>query len=118
MLQHADPGSFSREGPPVKTAQKDHRPLHELLQEVTENTELKDLYFTSPVTFSAMQRLQKYAKQDDPGLKLKGKQKGKGKGKVDAGKTSCLAGTKLELLMHTPDGKQICYRYNMKGKEV
>ena len=23
-------------------------------------------------------------------------------------------GTKLELLTHTPDGKQICYRYNMK----
>ena len=61
----------------VKTAQKD-RPLHELLQEATENTELKDLYFTSPVTFSAVQRLQKYAKQDDPDLKLKGKHKGRG----------------------------------------
>ena len=103
----------------VKTAQKENRPLHEVLREVTENTELKDLYFTSPVTFSAMQRPQKFAKQDDPdpAVKIKGKHKGKGKGKGDAPKTSYLPGTKLELLTHTPDGKQICYRFNMKGKK-
>ena len=101
----------------VKMAQKDNRPLHEVLREVTENTELKDLYFTSPVTFSAMQRPQKFAKQDDPEAKIKGKHKGKGKGKGDALKTSYLPGTKLELLTHTPDGKQICYRFNMKGKK-
>ncbi len=93
----------------VKTAQKDNRPLHELLQEVTKNTELKDLYFTSPVTFSAVQRPQKYAKQEEWEIKWKGKHKGdkgdkgKGKGKQDAGKTSYLPGTKLELLTHTPD---------------
>ena len=103
----------------VKTAQKENRPLHEVLREVTENTELKDLYFKSPVTFSAMQRPQKFAKQDDsdPTVKIKGKHKGKGKGKGDAPKTSYLPGTKLELLTHTPDGKQICYRFNMKGKK-
>ena len=101
----------------VKTAQKDNRPLHEVLREVTENTELKDLYFTSPVTFSAMQRPQKFAKQDDPDVKIKGKHKGKDKGKGDAFKTSYLPGSKLELLTHTPDGKQICYRFNMKGKK-
>ena len=66
-----------------------------------------------------MQRPQKFAKQDDPDLKLKGKHKGKGKGKNDAGETSYLPGTKLELLTHTPDCKQICYRYryNMQGKK-
>ena len=83
MLQHADPRSHGREGSSLATlaiildyefemrkkavtpAQKDNRPLHEVLREVTENTELKDLHFTSPVTLAAMQRPQKFAKQDD-----------------------------------------------------
>ena len=32
------------------------KPLRQTLQEVTEDTEIKELYFTSPVTLSAMQR--------------------------------------------------------------
>lgn len=100
----------------LKVAQKENRPLHETLKEATENSEIKDLYFTSPVTFAAVQRPTKYIKTDLEEDKGKGKGK-KGKGKGRGGKASFLPGTKLELVTHTPDGKQICYRYNMKGKK-
>ena len=37
----------------VRRAHRNGKILHETLQEVTEDTEIKELYFTSPVTFSA-----------------------------------------------------------------
>ena len=86
------------------------------MKEATENTEIKDLYFTSPVTFASMQRPPKYYKTEEDKQKGKGKSK-KGKGKGKGGKRRFLPGTKLESVTHTPDGKQICYRYNMKGKK-
>ena len=100
----------------IRKAHKEARPLHATLKVATEDTELKELHFTSPVTFAAMERPAKTPKwEQDPPKGHKGKGKGK-KGK-DQGKTSYLPGTKLELVTHTPDGKQICYRYNMKGKK-
>ena len=100
----------------IRKAHKEARPLHVTLREATEDTELKELHFTSPVTFAAMERPSKTPRwEQDPPKGHKGKGKGK-KGK-DQGKTSYLPGTKLELITHTPDGKQICYRYNMKGKK-
>ena len=83
------------------------------------------MYFTSPVTFSAIQRPSKAAKFDESfpskgresGPSGKGKnKKGKGKG-FQKSKVSFLPGTKLELVTHTPDGKEICYRYNIKGSK-
>jgi len=65
---------------------------------------LKELHFTSPVTFAAMERPSKTPKwEQDPPKGHKGKGKGR-KGK-DQGKTSYLPGAKLELITHTPDGK-------------
>eukprot|EP00435_Cladocopium_sp_Y103_P033021 s4108_g8.t1 len=66
----------------------------------------------------------KYAHEEEvnptSGKPSGGKQKGgKGKkGKAGKGYSSTfLPGTKLELITHTPDGQEICYRYNMKGKK-
>lgn len=104
-----------------KTAHRNGTPLGQALQEATENTEIKELHFTSPVTFSVMQRQPKQAryseyqgkgKEQTGGGKGKGGKKGKGKG--DGKKVSVLPGTQLQLVTHTPDGKEICYRYNMK----
>ena len=109
----------------VRRAHRSGKPLHQTLQEVTEDTEIKELYFTSPVTFSAMQRPAKFSRVEEPQLRLGESNKGKGKGKKGKSasegkgkskKGSILPGTNLVLVSHTPDGKEICYRYNMKGK--
>jgi hypothetical protein len=109
----------------VRRAHRNGRPLHETLQEVTEDTEIKELYFTSPVTFSAMQRPSKFSRVEEPPTRFGegGKSKGKGKkgksgsdGKGKSKKGSVLPGTNLSLVSHTPDGKEICYRFNMRGK--
>ena len=111
----------------LRSAHRRGAALSTTLQEVTENSEIKELYFTSPVTFSSMVRASKaprlqenlgkgqyqYGKGQQPFGKGKGK---KGKGKGQSNKTSFLPGTKLQLVTHTDDGKEICYRYNMKGK--
>ena len=72
----------------IRNAHRKGTPLHEALKEATEDTELKELYFTSPVTFSAVQRPQKTAKLDhaapEGGFWFgKGKSKKGGKGKVE-----------------------------------
>ena len=109
----------------VRRAHRSGRPLDETLQEVTEDAEIKELYFTSPVTFSAMQRPAKFSRVDEPQTRFGegGKSKGKGKkgksvseGKGKSKKGSFLPGTNLSLVSHTPDGKEICYRFNMRGK--
>eukprot|EP00434_Breviolum_minutum_P010462 symbB.v1.2.009227.t1/scaffold582.1/size184522/13 len=40
----------------IRKAHKEARPLHVTLKEATEDTELKELHFTSPVTCAAMER--------------------------------------------------------------
>ena len=100
----------------IRRAHKEGTPLYETLKEATEDTELKELHFTSPVTFAAMERPNKAPKWEQEQIKG-GKGKGKGKKGKEQTKTSYLPGTKLELITHAPDGKQICYRYNMKGKK-
>ena len=112
----------------VKRARRDGAMLGTALKDATEDTELKELHFTSPITFAWAQRPAKMGRWETPGASnatssapSKG-QSGKGKGgKAKGGKgkhqTTFLPGTKLELVTHTPDGQEICYRYNMKGKK-
>ena len=114
-----------------KRARKDGTPLGTALHQATQNSELKELHFTSPITFAAMQRPSKYGRWDSQdtssastsNVQGPGKATGKGKGgkskKGKGGKyqTTYLPGTKLELVTHTVDGQEICYRFNMrKGK--
>ena len=68
--------------------------------------------FLPSVSLTAARRME----DDEQNGKGKGK-KGKGKGKNDANKPSYLPGTKLKLVTHSPDGKQICYRFNVRGKK-
>ena len=116
-----------------KKSRKDGTPLGVSLLEATRNSELKELHFTSPISFAAVQRPAKmgrweqgsstnpstsYSTGQGKGSGGKGKQ---GKGKKNKGgkqfQSTYLPGTKLELVTHTPDGQEICYRYNMKGKK-
>ena len=48
----------------IRKAHKEGRALHITLKEATEDTELKELHFTSPVTFAAMERPAKSPKWD------------------------------------------------------
>ena len=113
-----------------KKCRKDGTPLGTAFSLATQNSELKELHFTSPITFTAMQRPAKYQRWEGgsqgnaTGSNTTGAAKGGGKtkGKNKKGKggkyqTAFLPGTKLELLTHTPDGQEICYRYNMKGRK-
>ena len=116
-----------------KRARKDGTPIGTALLEATRDSELKELHFTSPVSFSAVQRPAKMGRWEQSGSPAastsystghgKGSSsKGKaGKGKKGKGnkafQTTYLPGTKLELVTHTPDGQEICYRYNMGGKK-
>ena len=113
-----------------KRARKDGMELGAALAQATTNSELKELHFTSPVTFASMQRPAKFgrwesAQASNPNVQGQGKgQTGKGKGtkgkKGKGGKqysTTFLPGTKLELVTHTPDGQEICYKFNMRGKK-
>ena len=113
-----------------KRARKDGMELGAALALATTNSELKELHFTSPVTFASMQRPAKFgrwesAQASNPNVQGQGKgQSGKGKGtkgkKGKGGKqysATFLPGTKLELVTHTPDGQEICYKFNMRGKK-
>eukprot|EP00435_Cladocopium_sp_Y103_P058810 s1226_g20.t2 len=101
------------------------------LIEATQDSEIKEFHFTSPITLPAAQRPAKVPRWDPPSTPSSsntfygGKTSG-GKGKGAKGKkgkqnrsyaSAFLPGTKLELITHTPDGQEICYRYNMKGKK-
>ena len=118
----------------VKKARKEGTMLGQALLEATQDAELKDLHFTSPITFSSVQRPAKMGRWDQSATTSPGtpaapannkgapnRPKGAGKGKKNKGAkpyaASYLPGTKLELLTHTADGQEICYRYNMKGKK-
>ena len=113
----------------VKRAKKEGTMLGQALIEATQDSELKELHFTSPVTFAALQRPTKYGKWEQPaptpGASSSNKGAG-GKGKGGKGKknkngkgyaATFLPGTKHELVTHTVDGQEICYRFNMKGKK-
>jgi len=63
--------------------------LRQTLQEVTEDTEIKELYFTSPVTLSAMQRPAKFSRVEEPQVRLGESNKGKGKGKKGKSGSEC-----------------------------
>ena len=116
----------------VKKSRKEGIMLGVALMRATQDAELKELHFTSPITFASMQRPAKVGRWEaatTPGASSgawsstgKGSgNKGKGKGKKGkpskAFQTTYLPGTKLELATHTPDGQEICYRFNMKGKK-
>ena len=90
----------------------------------------KELHFTSPVTFASMQRPAKFGRWDSgqpsssspnvPGQHKGQTGKGKGKGKKGKGgryQSTFLPGTKLELVTHTADGREICYKFNMRGNK-
>lgn len=105
----------------IRQAHRNGTPLQDALKNAAEDTELKELYFTSPVTFSAIQRPAKVPRWEEQSGRGKDSQTGKGKPKKGKGKgaskskVSFLPGTNLELVTHTPDGKEICYRFNIKG---
>lgn len=105
----------------VRNAHRHGISLHDALKQATEDTELKELYFTSPVTFSAIQRPPKTARADDGFQKGREASGGKGKSKKGKGKgnqkqkVSFLPGTFLQLVTRTADGKEICYKFNIKG---
>ena len=116
-----------------KNARKEGTPLGTALINATRDSELKELHFTSPISFSSLQRPSKIGRWDQPsatgssGATSAGQHKGAG-GKGKSGKSrkgkggkqyqaTYLPGTKLELRTHTPDGQEICYKYNMKGKK-
>ena len=102
--------------------------LADALTKVCKDTELKEVYFTTPLALaSAEGGIRKYFKGNgkDPRKGLKGLTPGKGDGKGDGkdrkgrdtggtgfgGKTpGMFAG--FTLLTHTPDGRQICYAFN------
>ena len=90
----------------VKEAHRKNTPLHEELEKVTKDAELKELFFTSPVVFA-----RKTSGSDEPSWKRpRLDSKGRGKGK-DKGKTKGKKG-KFILVANAPDGKQICFSYN------
>ena len=121
----------------VREAHRQNIPLGTMLQTQWESSELKELYFTSP---AAMERPLKQARlEQDPsstnanslwsspgytsfkgakGAKGKGKKgKNKGKGKTwDSQEPRVYPGSNHELVTHTPDGREICYTYSIKGK--
>ena len=115
----------------VKKARREGTMLGKALMDATQDAELKELHFTSPIAFTAVQRPAKMGKWEQasgsnttPGANgsnkaAQGKGKGgKGKKGGKGGKSfqsTFLPGTKLELITHTPDGQEVCYRYNMKG---
>eukprot|EP00435_Cladocopium_sp_Y103_P013515 s1635_g3.t1 len=115
----------------IKKARKDGTMLGTALLEATQDSEVKELHFTSPITLAAAQRPAKVPRWDPPATPgasstFYGGKSGGGKGKGAKGKkgkqgrsfpSTFLPGTKLELITHTPDGQEICYRYNMKGKK-
>ena len=113
-----------------KKARKEGMELGAALQLATTNSELKELHFTSPVTFASMQRPAKFGRWDSgqpsssspnvPGQHKGQTGKGKGKGKKGKGgryQSTFLPGTKLELVTHTADGREICYKFNMRGNK-
>ena len=90
----------------LKEARRNNTPLHEELEKATKNTELKELYFISPVVLARRRNA-----TEEPFLKKpRTEPKGKGKGK-DKGKTKSKKG-KSNLVANAPDGKQICFSYN------
>ena len=113
----------------LKKSRKEGIMLGVALMQATQDAELKELHFTSPITFASLQRPAKFGKWDQPAAAGSspataakgsgGKGKGRGK-KVKPNKSfpsTYLPGTKLELTTHTVDGQEICYRYNMKGSK-
>ena len=115
-----------------KKARKEGMELGAALELATTNSELKELHFTSPVTFAFLQRPAKFGRWDSgqpsaSNPNVQGQHKGQpGKGKGGKGKkgkggrayqSTFLPGTKLELVTHTADGQEICYKYNMRGKK-
>ena len=110
-----------------KKVRKDGQELGTALLEATRDSELKELHFTSPITFAGMQRPNKMGRWEQaapsspaPQGKGPGGKSKPGKGKKGKGgkyQTTYLPGTRLELITHTPDGQEVCYKYNMKGKK-
>ena len=107
----------------LKDAHRQNKPLSETLQLVCENSELKELYFTSPVALSG----RTYDRSSDqPSKYLKGKSKGeadsKGKGRDQKGKGKgkqqrLFPGSTVPMTSTTPDGRQICYSFNTPGSK-
>lgn len=104
----------------IREAYRDNRPLKDLLEEVTKNSELKELYFTTPIAVTKKQsdnldRPAKWARTGPPQSdEHKGRAKGRGnKGKGKGAKRRVVyPGTDIELVSLTPDGRQICFGYN------
>eukprot|EP00435_Cladocopium_sp_Y103_P072861 s5_g41.t1 len=113
----------------VKKARKDGTMLGTALQEATQDSELKELHFTSPITFASAQRpANKVPRWELPASQPAGGATSYSSGKTSGGKSrggkgkkgitsTFLPGTKLELVTHSAGGQEICYRYNMKGKK-
>ncbi|CAE7822684.1 unnamed protein product, partial [Symbiodinium necroappetens] len=107
--------------------------LAEALTKVCKDTELKEVYFTTPLALaSAEGSVRKYFKgagKDHKGGKSDQATSSKGDGKLNKGKTSESQGyggktpgvfAGFTLLSQSPDGRQICYAFNSakgcKGK--
>jgi hypothetical protein len=95
-----------------KAVREGRNTLHQALSEAVKDTELKELYFISPLALSKHQPAReqppntgkpwKYSRTNEKGGKSSSKGSKGGKGsKGKGGKAS-----------HTPDGRQICFKFN------
>ena len=103
----------------IRTAYRENKPLGDALEEATKDSELKELFFTTPIAVSkrfveSSDRPNKWQRTTPAGEESKGKSKGKSsKGKSRGLKRRIVfPGTDIELINLTPDGRQICYAYN------
>ncbi|CAE7269737.1 unnamed protein product, partial [Symbiodinium sp. CCMP2592] len=104
----------------IKEAHRLSAPLGDKLHEATTNTELKELHFTSQVALSRRSTgadppppkwpRKGDGKKGEKGGKDKGGKDGKGKadGKIKIGESW------FDLVSKTPDGRELCYAYNIK----
>ena len=92
--------------------------LSDALALVVNSPDLKETYFTTPLALASIQRPTKWHKGAGKESKGGGKEKGSGKGKPGKwtkGKTSDNALKGLVLSWRTPEGRDICFAYNLQG---
>lgn len=108
----------------IRESYRKNKPLRDLLTDVTKDSELKELFFTTPIAVSRRgnsettgdrpTKWQRISSMEEFSVtKSKGAGKGKsGKGRGKAKKRIVFPGTDIEMVNLTPDGRQICYAYN------
>jgi len=81
----------------------------------------KERYFTTPLALTAIPRKRPAVEDSGDPYKYfkgdKGKGKGKGKGKPTKGKGRAKGVTRTGIAHKTPDGRNICFKYNNKDEK-